>query len=206
MRVVIIDDDSLVTLSLKTILEQNGIDVVAVENNGSRGLKIYQQHQPDIVLMDIRMNNIDGIEVSKQIIEYDKNAKILLLTTFKDDEYISQALEIGVKGYLLKQDYQNLAPALNAIYANQSVFVEDIAAKLFHLKSIDTTILTNAKISEKEFEVIELIALGLNNKEISAKLYLSEGTIRNYISNILLKLKLRDRTQIAIFYHTKIRK
>ncbi len=206
MRVIIIDDDSLVTLSLKTILEQSDIDVVAIENDGAKGLKIYQQYQPDIVLMDIRMNNTNGIDISKQIIEYDKNAKILLLTTFKDDEYISQALEIGVKGYLLKQDYQNLAPALNAIYANQSVFVEDIASKLFHLKSIDTSILSEAQISEKEFEVIELIAQGLNNKEISAKLFLSEGTIRNYISSILLKLELRDRTQIAIFYHTKIRK
>ena len=204
MKVIIIDDDSLVTLSLKTILEASEVEVVALGQDGEDALSLYKQYQPDIVLMDIRMKKRNGIEATKDIIEYDENAKILLLTTFQDDEYIIEALRLGVKGYLLKQDYNSLIPAIKAIMANQSVFVDDIMNKLPNLVKSNHNNEEIAALSEKELEVIECIAQGLNNKEIAQKLFLSEGTIRNYISSVLTKLNLRDRTQIAIFYYTKI--
>lgn len=204
MRVILIDDDSLVTLSLKTILEAENIEVVGLGNDGEDALPLYKQHQPDIVLMDIRMKKRNGIEATKDIIDYDENAKILLLTTFQDDEYIIEALKLGVKGYLLKQDYNSLIPTIQAIMANQSVFVDDIMNKLPNLVKTNHNSEATADLSEKELEVIECIAQGLNNKEIAQKLFLSEGTVRNYISSVLTKLDLRDRTQIAIFYYTEI--
>ncbi|MDL2211972.1 response regulator transcription factor [Erysipelotrichaceae bacterium OttesenSCG-928-M19] len=204
MKVILIDDDSLVTLSLKTILEAEKIEVVALGIDGSDALPLYKKYHPDIILMDIRMKNKNGIEATKDIIEYDKNAKILLLTTFQDDEYIIEALKLGVKGYLLKQDYNSLIPALKSIMANQSVFVADIMHKLPHLVKSNSLNNEDNDLSAKELEVIECIAQGLNNKEIAQELFLSEGTIRNYISSILTKLELRDRTQIAIYYYTKL--
>lgn len=205
MKVIIVDDDSLVTLSLKTILEANNdINVVAIGHDGKEALDLYKKHAPDILLMDIQMKESNGIDAASEIIAYDNNAKILLLTTFLDDKYIIEALKVGVKGYLLKQDYHSIIPAINSVMNNQSVFVNAIVDKIPNLVKNKNINIDEYKLSSKEMEVIECIASGLNNKEISLKLFLSEGTIRNYISSILAKLDLRDRTQIAIFYYTKI--
>lgn len=206
MKIILIDDDSLVSLSLKTIIEtEDNFEVVGIENDGTNALKLYQKTKPDIVLMDIRMKEKNGIEAAKEILNYDNNAKILLLTTFKDDDYIFEALNIGVKGYLLKQDYQSIIPALKAVEANQSVYVSEVIKKVNSYTKKTNHDLGQYQLSEQELEIIECISLGLNNKEIAEKKFLSEGTIRNYISNILNKLDLRDRTQIAIFYFTKIK-
>ncbi|MDH6604116.1 DNA-binding NarL/FixJ family response regulator [Bacilli bacterium PM5-9] len=203
MKLIIIDDDKLVRVSLQTILESDGFNVVASGDDGKDALPLYQKYKPDVVLLDIRMKEINGIEAAKNILNYDDKAKILLLTTFEDDEYIIEALKIGVKGYLLKQDYESLTPAIKAVMANQSVFVDEIMNKIPSLvrKTKNQEELDN--LTKKELEVIECVAQGLNNKEISNTLFLSEGTIRNYISTILTKLELRDRTQLAIYYYTK---
>ena len=203
MRVLIIDDDTLVAMSLQTILEADEeVDVVGIGNSGDGAIAFYEQYKPDVLLMDIRMSGMSGLEAGEQILRKDKRAKILYLTTFMDDEYIVKALAIGAKGYILKQDFEGIVPALKAVYGGQNVFGQDIVEKLPDLmgqkKSFDYE---QYNISEKEFEIIEEVAKGYSNKEIATRLYLSEGTVRNYLSTILEKLSLRDRTQLACFYY-----
>lgn len=203
MKIVIVDDDVLVSSSLKTIIEANeGFEVLATANSGEEAIRRYKEHQPDILLMDIRMGKISGLEAAEEILNTFTKAKILFLTTFADDEYIITALKIGAKGYILKQHYNNIIPALNAVYSGQNVFGEEITSKLpsFISKQVNKKDYQDYGISDKEFEIINLLSKGFSNKEMANKLYLSEGTIRNYISVILEKLKLRDRTQLAIFY------
>lgn len=203
MRVVIIDDDSIVLMSLKTIVQAAGIEVAATGNCGQDAVKLYQEHHPDVLLSDIRMEGMDGIEAAKQILSEDKSAKILFLTTFSDDEYVINALKYGVKGYILKQDFESIVPALQAVYSGQNVFGGEIVNKLPSMgASTDDEVKFDDKgITVKELEVIKLVADGLNNKEIAEKLFLSEGTVRNYLSSILEKLELRDRTQLVVYYY-----
>ncbi len=203
MRVLVVDDDTLVAISLKTILEADeSIEVVAVGGSGEEAIRLYEETKPDILLMDIRMTGMTGLEAGEKILSDNGNAKILYLTTFMDDEYIVKALTIGAKGYILKQDFEGIIPALRAVYGGQSVFGQDIVDKLPDLMNKKSEVdYGNYDISEKEKEIIEQVAAGYSNKEIAAKLFLSEGTVRNYISSILEKLGLRDRTQLAIFYY-----
>lgn len=203
MRIVIIDDDKLLCVALKTILESEPeINVVGMGHSGSEAIKLYKELKPDILLMDIRMENITGIEAAERIFEIDKNAKILFLTTFSDDEYIVKALKIGVKGYIIKENFESIIPSLKAVYMGQSVFGDDIISKIPTIININNkTDFMKYGITEKEEEIITAIAEGLSNKEIASKLFISEGTVRNTITNILGKLNLRDRTQLAIFYY-----
>ena len=151
--------------------------------------------------MDIRMEEMDGLAASKEILSRYPQARILLLTTFLDDEYIIQALKLGAKGYLLKQDYNSIIPALKAVYSGQTVYGSEITAKLPGLLNNQKSFpWEDYHIGPRELEVIDLVAQGLSNKEIAGKLYLSEGTVRNYLSAVLDKLELRDRTQLAVFY------
>jgi len=205
MKVVIVDDDNLVCTALKTILESDeDISVVGIGNSGRDAIKLYSSLKPDIILMDIRMENMSGLEAGEYILNTDKNAKILFLTTFSDDEYIVKALRMGAKGYIIKQNFESIIPSLKAVFMGQSVFGDDIVSKLPALiSSNDRTDFSRFNITEKELEIITAVAEGLSNKEIASKLYLSEGTVRNSISNILSKLELRDRTQLAIFYYKR---
>ena len=203
MKLMLVDDDCLVVNALKTILEsQPDLTVAATADDGNLAFDLYREHRPDVLLMDIRMKGKNGLDAAAQILEKFPDARILLLTTFSDDEYIVKSLKLGAKGYLLKQDYQNIIPAVRAVYSGQTVFGNKIISKIpkllqtglaFHLEDYD--------ISERELEIIRLIADGLSNKEIASRLFLSEGTVRNYLSSILDKLDLRDRTQVAVFYY-----
>ncbi len=203
MKLVIIDDDCLVSGALKTILETDpDVSVCASGTDGTEAVRLYREHLPDILLMDIRMKKVNGLEATAAIRKEFPDAKILLLTTFSDDEYIVKALQLGAKGYLLKQDYANLLPALKAVASGQTVFGCEIVSKLPGLfREKESFDYDSADISERELEIIKLIASGMSNKEIAAELFLSEGTVRNYLSNILDKLNLRDRTQVAVFYY-----
>jgi DNA-binding NarL/FixJ family response regulator len=186
------------------ILESSkDIHVLATANNGQDAVDLYKKHSPDIALLDIRMKPMNGIETAKAILHFDAQAKILFLTTFLDDEYIIDALNLGAKGYILKQEYETIIPALNAIMSGQNVFGSEIVSKIPNLMNSSNSNISYTKydITDKEFEIIELIASGLSNKEIANELNLSEGTVRNYLSIILEKLSLRDRTQLAIFYY-----
>lgn len=203
MKIVIVDDDYLVTEALKTILEANeDVQVPATGADGREAVKLFEEYRPDVLLMDIRMKNMNGLEALTEILKADPKAKVLLLTTFLDDEYIVKALRLGAKGYLLKQDYASILPALRAICSGQTVFGKQIMSKIPDLirkeKEFDYSFY---EINDREREVIRLIAEGYSNKEIASELYLSEGTVRNYLSTILDKLQLRDRTQVAVFYY-----
>ena len=194
MNVVIIDDDQLVALSLQTILEAcDDIQVSATGGSGADAIRLYEKYQPDVLLMDIRMENINGLEASETIIK---------------------ALSIGAKGYILKQNFESIAPAVKAVYNGQTVFGDEIVGKLpdliGHMDTTSSDVQPSPfagmeyELSSKEMNIIRLVADGLNNKEIASSLYLSEGTVRNYISSILDKLQLRDRTQLACFYYKKL--
>ena len=199
MKIVIVDDDCLVTEALKTILEVNeDVQVLATGSDGRDAVCLYAEYKPDVLLM----KNMNGLEASAEILKADAKANILLLTTFLDDEYIVKALRLGAKGYLLKQDYESILPALRAVYSGQTVFGQEIVSKIPDLiekkENFDYSV---CEINEKEKEIIRLVANGYSNKEIAAKMYLGEGTVRNYLSSILDKLQLRDRTQVAVFYY-----
>lgn len=206
MKIIIIDDDQLVSLSLKTILEATEeIQVIAQGSNGEEAISLYRSYQPDILLMDIQMKKTNGLEAATTILKDYPEAKILLLTTFSDDEYIIKAIKIGAKGYILKQNFESIAPAITAVYNGQSVFGNEIMNKIPSLIQEDLSpSLSEFDLSQKDFDIIKLVADGLNNKEISERLFLSEGTVRNYISHILEKLELRDRTQLACFYYKQL--
>lgn len=206
MRVVIVDDDKLVGISLKTIIEaEEGMEVAGIGYNGKEAIALYSSLRPDILLMDIRMDVMTGLEAGENILHTHRDARVLFLTTFADDEYIIKALKMGAKGYILKQNFESIVPSIKAVCAGQSVFGEDIVAKIPKLISGGRrSDFSDYGISEKESEIIKLVAEGLSNKEIAAKLYLSEGTVRNSLSGILEKLDLRSRTQLAVFYYKHI--
>ena len=207
MKILVIDDDKLVALSLKTILESTpDIEVMAMGNSGEEAIALYDEHRPDVILMDIRMEGMTGLEAGERILNKYPEARILYLTTFSDDEYIIRALGMGAKGYILKQDYEGIAPALTAVMNGQSVFGDRVRDKLPTLiREKETFDYEAYGISDKEREILEAVATGRNNKEIAEQLFLSEGTVRNYISTLLDKLELRDRTQLAVFYYTEIK-
>lgn len=208
MKVVIADDDALVSVSLKTILEAKGeIEVAATATDAGEAVMLYEQYHPDVLLLDIQMGEESGLTAAEQVLKKDPQAKILFLTTFSDNEYIIRALNMGAKGYILKQDFEGLVPALLSVYEGQCVFGSGIAGKLPQLlQEQEKADFTAFDISDKEQEIMALVADGLSNKEIADRLFLSEGTVRNYISSILDKLELRDRTQLAVFYLRRSRR
>ncbi|MCI9067150.1 MAG: response regulator transcription factor [Lachnospiraceae bacterium] len=202
MNIIIIDDDKLVCLSLKTILEaQEGITVLTTGGSGPEAVRLYEEYRPDILLMDIQMGGGSGLDAGEEILKRHPEARILFLTTFSDDGYILKALRIGSRGYLIKQDIASIAPALKAVMSGQSVFGNEVMTRLPELmeqkKGAD---LSDYPMGEREKELVRLVAEGLSNREIADAMCLSEGTVRNYLSAVLEKLGLRDRTQLAVFY------
>lgn len=210
MKVLIVDDDFFITTALKTILETDDeITVCGTGSDGREAVSLYESLNPDILLMDIRMKDMDGLTASKEILARNPQANILLLTTFLDDEYIIRALKYGAKGYILKQNYESIIPAIKAVFSGQTVYGSEITKKLPGLlnetpkpEKGSLSFWEEQEISQRELEIIRLVSQGLSNREIAEQLYLSEGTVRNYLSTILDKLQLRDRTQLAVFYLT----
>lgn len=208
MRVLIVDDDALVTNGLRTIIElatktyADPYVVCAAGKNGQEAIQLYQEHNPNVVLMDIRMPEMDGITAGKHIIEADPDAKLIYLTTFLEDDYIVEALKLGAKGYLMKTNYESIVPAIEAVVSGQRVFGDEIVEKIpGYFEKGPNKGIQFAALTEKESELVKWVAEGLNNKEIAEEMHFSEGTIRNYVSVILEKLQLRDRTQLAIYYY-----
>ena len=214
MNIIIVDDDPFVCMSLQTILSvQDDIQVLATGASGDDAIRLYRDCAPDILLMDIQMQPVSGLAAGEAILRESPDARILFLTTFSDSEYITQALRIGARGYLIKQDIEGIAPALRAVMSGQSVFGGQVMSKLqsltpesrdegLPLESRDEGLpLEAAGLSERELQVLRLVADGRSNREIAGALYLSEGTVRNYISTMLDKLQLRDRTQLAVYYY-----
>ena len=206
MKILVVDDDRLVCASLKTIIEAQGdIEVIGIGHNGEEAIALYRQLKPDVLLMDIRMELMTGLEAAAVILAADHAARILFLTTFLDDEYIIKALKLGAKGYIIKQDFESIVPSLRAVQIGQSVFGQDIVTKIPGLiNQLEQRETDRFDLSDKELELIDRVAQGLSNREIAESLYLSEGTVRNRISVILEKLNLRDRTQLAIFFYKNL--
>ncbi|MGL4772282.1 MAG: response regulator transcription factor [Clostridium sp.] len=203
MKLLIVDDEKLIREGLKIILSSfDDIEVVGLCGDGYEAVEFCKQNEVEIVLMDIRMPNCNGVMGTRLIKEQFHNIKILVLTTFKDEEYIHEALNYGASGYLLKDSSHELIyEGLKSVHKGNVVFHPEIANKMIERLEGGKHEVSGESfgLSEKEINIIKLIAEGFTNKEISEKLYLSEGTIKNNITNILSKLSLRDRTQIAIF-------
>lgn len=203
MKVIIVDDDGLIRDSLKLVLGlEEDIEVIGTAKNGMEAFELCKADKPDIVLMDIRMPVMDGVLGTKLIKENFRDVKVVVLTTFKDDEYIREAIMNGAEGYILKnQSTDSIIESLRTVHKGNTVFEKDVVNAITGMiREERSKKPSDYNLSEREFEVLSLIAEGLSNKEISEKLFLGEGTIRNYITNILEKLELRDRTQLAIFY------
>jgi DNA-binding NarL/FixJ family response regulator len=203
MNVVIIDDDELVTLSLKTIIEADPEwSVLAIGHSGKDAVELYEQFCPDVLLMDVRMGEMDGIQAGEQIMKEHARAKIVYLTTFSDDEYIIKAMRMGAKGYILKQRFDTITPSLKLACQGHTIFGSEIMERLPTLwNAADPEDWIGKVLTQRERDVVFHVAQGCSNKEIAQALFLGEGTIRNYISTILEKLQLRDRTQLAVFYY-----
>lgn len=204
IRVMIVDDDELIRSSLKIILEMDSdIDVINTCTNGDEVYKnLLAGVEADVILMDIRMPVCDGVLATKKILQLQPHSKIIILTTFDDDDYIFEALKYGAKGYLLKNvSPDRIIEAIKVVFNGNLLIHQGVAEKISNmLKKEENVNFSEYDLTESEINIIRLIADGLSNKEIAEKLFLSEGTVKNKVSEILDKLQLRDRTQIAIFY------
>lgn len=211
IKVLIVDDQDMIRESLQIVLAANeDINVVNTASDVPAAIKCIQEELPDVVLMDIRMPGTDGVEGTRIIKQDYPTVKVIVLTTFDDDEYVFGALKYGASGYLLKgSSVSELAEAIRVVHSGGAMINPDIASKLItqfsamasgakqnYVKVNESSL---EDFSESEVNVIKLVGRGLSNKEIAGELFLSEGTVRNYISNILLKSELRDRTQLAIW-------
>ncbi len=206
MRVLIIDDDKLVAASLRAIISaEEDCEVVGTGHSGEDAIRLYKELSPDVLLMDIRMEGMSGLEAGEVILREAPHARILYLTTFNDDEYLIKALSMGAKGYIIKQDFESIVPALAAVHGGQTVFGSAVSEKLSGLvkqktEESDTDNDLVAQLTPQEAEIAECVSRGLSNREIADELCLSEGTVRNYLSTILRKLDLKDRTNLAILW------
>ena len=250
MRVLIVDDDAIVVQSLATILSaEDGIDVVGTCLSGAETVQEFRRLRPDVLLMDIRMPGADGLSAAEEILEGDPQARIVFLTTFSDDEYIVRALRMGARGYLIKQDVAQIAPALRSVMVGVCVLEGDVLERgaSMGMRALpapasgsgagtsgggsgtsgsgpgknggrpgahgdpgepagavgvpDPRSTVFASLTDREYEVVEAVAAGLDNAETAERLFMSEGTVRNHISSILAKTGLRNRTQVAVRYY-----
>lgn len=209
IKVLIADDQELIRESLKIVLNtHDDIQVIDTAGDGFAVLDSIKRNMPDVILMDIRMPRMDGVYCTKTIKELYPDIKIIILTTFDDDEFVFSALKFGASGYLLKGvSMEGLYQAIKTVISGGAMINPDIATKVFRLfsKMANTNYAISVNdnnvnnLSNAEWKIIQQVGFGLSNKEIAQKLYLSEGTVRNYLSSILSKLELRDRTQLAIW-------
>ena len=209
IKVLIADDQELIRQSLEIGLStKEGIEVTGTAKDGREVIRCIRKEKPDVILMDVRMPEMDGVQCTEIIKENYPQIKIIILTTFDDDEFVFSALKHGASGYLLKGiSMDDLEEAIKTVVQGGSMINPDVATKVVELFSkmaqSNFDMMIDAKnvedLNETERKVTHLVGCGMSNKEISGKLSLSEGTIRNYLSSILNKLDLRDRTQLAIW-------
>ncbi|WP_037287847.1 response regulator transcription factor [Saccharibacillus sacchari] len=196
MKLLIVDDDPLVCRSLKLLLgKEADFEVLGVAFNGREAIELCEL-QPDVILMDIQMPVMDGIESTKIIKAKFPHIRIMMLTTFRDEQNIRLALHAGAVGYVLKSSaIENMSAQIRALSSGSTVLSPDVLNTIMEPNRDDLLELT-----ERESDIVRLIARGMSNQEISEQLYLSVGTVRNMLTVILDKLELRDRTQLAIYY------
>ena len=209
IKILIADDQELIRESLKIVLDMNDdMKVVGLAENGQKVLDLLNKNRPDIILMDIRMPELDGVLCTKIVKEKFPDVKIIILTTFDDDEYVFYALKYGASGYLLKGcSVQELTAAIHTVMNGGSILNQGVITKVVKLFSqlAKTNLAMEVDgrnvddLNRTERNIASLVGCGLSNKEIAEKLFLSEGTVRNALSSALSKLHLRDRTQLAIW-------
>ena len=209
IKVLIADDQELIRQSLSIVLNtKEGIEVTDTVANGQEVIASVRKNRPDVILMDIRMPKMDGVQCTKIIKDNYSEIKIIILTTFDDDEYVYNALKWGASGYLLKGVSMDvLTNAIRTVYSGQAMINPDIATKVVRLFSqmakadyvVDVDQKRTENLTKTEWKIINEVGRGSSNKEIAENLNLSEGTVRNYLSGILNKLEFRDRTQLAIW-------
>ncbi|MEH1948202.1 MAG: response regulator transcription factor [Nostoc sp.] len=210
IKVLLVDDQSLIRQGLRALLElEPDLEIVGEAENGEQAINFVAEFQPDVILLDIRMPIMDGVAATKEIQKRFAKTKILVLTTFDDDEYVSAALKNGAMGYLLKDTpSEELAVAIRAVHKGYTHLGPGIVKKLLtqfspvtptHSPPLPSSL---AELTPREKEVLRLIATGASNREIAQGLYISEGTVKNHVTNILNRLNLRDRTQAAIWANT----
>ncbi|HET60196.1 MAG TPA: response regulator transcription factor [Chloroflexi bacterium] len=203
IRLLLVDDQDVVRIGIRAILStEEDIEVVDTAADGAEALYLVEQHRPDLVLMDLKMPVMNGIQATRLIRERFPSVKVLVLTTYDADEWVFDAIRAGAAGYLLKDSSrEDLLKAIQLTMQGQTAVDPAVAGKLFNhvvrnITPVESRLMEN--LSEREREILKLIAQGLNNRAIAEKLYLSEGTVRNYVSAILAKLEVSDRTQAAI--------
>lgn len=221
IRILAIDDDPFVCQSLATILgAQPDMAVAATGTSGPEAVSLFCEHAPDVLLLDIQMPGGDGLAAAERILGGWPDARIVFLTTFADNDYIARALSLGAKGYLIKHNVADIAPAVRAVAAGQCVLGGEVVSRLSASAARGSQAgagQTGAGqagadsgaagrfaaygLTQREIAVVEQVAAGLDNTEIAAELHMSEGTVRNHISSILRKLGLRNRTQLAVLYY-----
>jgi DNA-binding NarL/FixJ family response regulator len=203
IRVLICDDQDVVREGLHTILKTAaGIEVVALAEDGARALELFERHKPDLVLMDLNMPGVNGIQATRQLRDKHPQARVLALTTYDADEWVFDAIRAGAAGYLLKDTPRaGLIKAIEGTVGGQTFVDPSVAGKLFTHIAGNTIVRDStvaADLSPRERDVLKFVARGLNNAQIAERLFLSEGTVRNYVSAILAKLGVSDRTQAAV--------
>jgi DNA-binding NarL/FixJ family response regulator len=210
IRVVIVDDQLLICQGFQTLLDlEDDIQVVGLAHNGQVAVAVVEQEQPDVVLMDVRMPELDGVAATRQITQRFPHVAVIILTTFDDDEYVFEGLKAGARGYLLKDiSSAELIQAVRTAAAGQGLMQPSIARKVFtefsRLAAFDnparetTQPAASSLLTERESDVLSAMNEGLSNREIAARLVISEGTVKTHVSNILGKLEVRDRTQAIV--------
>jgi DNA-binding NarL/FixJ family response regulator len=208
IKLLLVDDQDILVEGLKLILGmEEDIEISGTANNGKKAYELCKWNMPDVVLMDIQMPELNGVEVTKMIRRDFPKVKVIVLTTFNDDEYIYDALKNGASGYLLKDTSPSeIARAVRTVYNGGALIQSEVAVKVIdkfsELAKEKREKITDPKsdlLTDREKDICRLIGEGKNNKEIADELFLSQGTVKNHITRVLIKLDLRDRTQLAVF-------
>jgi NarL family two-component system response regulator LiaR len=203
MKVIICDDQSIVREGLAMLLKlEPDIQVVGIAEDGAIAVEMVEKEKPDLVLMDLKMPIMNGVEATRQIRTRYPGIKVLVLTTYDDDQWVFDAIKAGASGYLLKDTpREELIKAVKGTWTGRTFIDPSVAGKVLEqVSSYQTRIATQitSKLTEREIEILQLLAKGLNNMDIAERLFLSEGTVRNHVSAVLTKLGVSDRTQAAV--------
>lgn len=204
-RVLLVDDHEMVRIGLAAVLStEEGIEVVGEAGNGMDGLRMAREYKPDVVLMDLVMEGMDGIETTRRIMEEMPECRVIVLTSFLDDEKMYPVIEAGAFSYLLKTSRASeIADAIRAAARGQSVLESQVASKMMNRfrRPAQQTSLPHEELTEREMEVLQLIAQGKSNQEVADELFIGIKTVKYHLTNLFSKLGVEDRTQAAIYAH-----
>lgn len=204
IKILIVDDSEIITGGLNILLGMEaGFEIVGCVNNGDKAVEWCRKERIDLVLMDVRMPEMNGVEATKKITE-ETDTQVIILTTFDEDEYIVEGIKNGASGYLLKTtEPKQLIQSIYSVMNGQSIFSHEVLTKAKKQIDLQKSVPDLSQLTPREKEIVHLVAKGMSNKQIASQLFLSEGTVNNSLSNILQKLALEHRTQLAIYYLTE---